>query len=352
MDSRTPAQPKLAMGEGAAKRRCVKDLAPGQTVSGAQYSVRMKRLSEFRNKPGQYLSLILGDCTGDFPARVWDNAETLAARFEEGDVVSVTGRVEAYQDQVQLILTDIVKCAPEQVRREDFLPRSERDPEQMMEELIGVCRSVRRPGLRKLLAAFFANPEFAAEFKQCPGAKIIHHAYVGGLLEHTLNVVKICDNVCEIYPQLDRDLLIAGALLHDIGKVREYSYDTAIETTDEGHLIGHIANGYHMVMEAMANIEELTPEARLRAGHLILAHHGEPGMGAPKVPMTLEACALHYAENLEAQVNRFLGIMARDRGQGKGWTDHDRLLERRLFIGEGGAPAQGGQAGEGEPEAE
>jgi len=350
MDASGSGQPKLKMGQQDAARLCA-DLAPGQSIAGGRYSVRSKRLVDFRNKSGQYLSLVLGDRTGDIQARAWDNAEVLAATFEEGDVVAVTGRVETYQDRVQLIITDLVKCAAEEVRREDFLPKSERDPDEMLEQLIGICKSVRDPALRKLLAAFFADPQFAERFKTCPGAKLIHHAYIGGLIEHTLNVAKICDNVCEIYPQLDRDLLIAGALLHDIGKVREYSYDTSIETTDEGELIGHVANGYHMVAEAMDQISEFTPQARLRVGHLIVAHHGDPGMGAPKVPMTLEAFALHHAENLEAQINRFLSIVARDKGQGKGWTDRDRLLDRRLFIGE--TEGQAAEAeGSNQPESE
>jgi 3'-5' exoribonuclease len=323
------------MGEGATAPRCVKDLAPGQSVSGARYSVRSKRLVEFRNKPGQYLSLTLGDRTGEIAARVWDDAEEIAAGFQEGDVVAVTGRVESYQEQPQLILTAVAKCAPEEVRREEFVARSERDPEEMMRELAEVCRSVRDAGLRKLLAAFFGDREFAARFKTCPGAKVVHHAYLGGLIEHTLNVVKICDNMCGIYPQLDRDLLITGALLHDVGKVREYTCDTSIETTDEGRLIGHVANGFHMVMQALAQVTELAPERRLRIAHLIVAHHGSPEMEAPKVPMTVEAVALHHAENLEAQTNRVLGIIARDKGQGKGWTDFDKLLARYIFVGEG-----------------
>jgi len=338
MDSTGRGQAKLKMSEGATAPRCVKDLAPGQSVSGARYSVRSKRLVEFRNKPGHYLSLLLGDRTGEISARVWDNAEEIAAAFQEGDVVAVTGRVESYQEQPQLILTGVARCAPEEVRREDFLARSERDPDEMMRELENVCTSVRDAGLRKLLAAFFADSEFAERFKTCPGAKVVHHAYLGGLIEHTLNVVRICDNVCGIYPQLDRDLLITGALLHDIGKVREYACDTSIEITDEGRLIGHVVNGFHMVMQAMAQVTELAPELRLRVAHLIVAHHGSPEMEAPKVPMTVEAVALHYAENLEAQTNRFLAIIARDKGQGKGWTERDRLLERQLFIGEGAGP--------------
>lgn len=333
MEASAGEQPRLDLGE-TRTRRAIKDLAPGQSIAGEQYAVRAKRLVEFRNKPGQYLSLVLADRTGEIAARVWDNAEAVAATFEQGDVVAVTGRVEAYQDQAQIIITEIARCAPQAVRREDFLPQAERSPDQMMQDLVAVCKSVREPGLRKLLAAFFADPDFAAQFQTCPGAKAIHHAYIGGLIEHTLNVARICDNLCTLYPQLHRDLLIAGALLHDIGKVREYSYDVTIETTDEGALIGHIANGYHMVNQAMAAIAELTPEMRLRVGHLIVAHHGEPQMGAPKEPMTAEACALHYAENLDAQVNRFLSIMARGAGKGRAWTDYDRSLERRLFLGE------------------
>ncbi|UCH34606.1 MAG: HD domain-containing protein [Armatimonadota bacterium] len=332
-------QPRLNLG-GAGGRRCVKDLSPGESVAGAQYAVRSKRLVEFRNKPGQYLSLVLGDRTGDIAGRVWDNAEALAERFEEGDLVAVTGRVETYQDQAQLIIADLVKCPSDQVRPEDFLPQAERSPDEMLQELVKVCKAVRDSGLRKLLASFFADAEFADKFKTCPGAKMIHHAYIGGLIEHTLNVVKICDNVCGIYPQLDRDLLIAGALLHDIGKVREYSYDTSIETTDEGNLIGHIANGHQMVQEAMAKIPELSPGVRLQVAHLVVTHHGEPEMGAPKAPMTKEACALHYAENLDAQVNRFLSIMARETGRGRNWTEYDRLLKRRLFVGEADADGE------------
>jgi len=333
MSASEGGQPKLGMDDGRAARLCA-ELAPGQTVAGGRYSVRSKRLVDFRNKPGQYLSLMLGDRSGEIQARAWDDAEALAARFEAGDVVAVTGRVETYQDRVQLIITDLVKCPVEEVRREDFLPQSERNPDEMMEALLEACKSVRDPGLRKLLAAFFADPHFVAEFKMCPGAKGIHHAYIGGLIEHTLNVVKICDNACDIYPQLDRDLLVAGALLHDVGKVREYSYDTSIEVTHEGGLIGHVVVGYQMVAAQAEKIPELTSEQRLRIGHLMLAHHGEHQFGAPKLPMTAEACALHYGENLDAQVNGFLTDMAADRGQGKGWTEYIRRLGRSLFLGE------------------
>jgi 3'-5' exoribonuclease len=326
-------QPKLGMENGRAARRGVRDLTPGSNLAGEQYVVRGKRLTPFKTKPGQYLSLTLGDRTGDIEARAWENAETLAATFEEGDVVAVSGRVEAYKDKLQVIVGDLSRCAPEQVRREDFLATAARSPDEMLEELIGVCKSVRDPGLRKLLAVFFADGEFADRFKTAPGAKRVHHAYVGGLIEHTLNVVKICDNLCAVYPQLDRDLLVVGALLHDIGKVSEYACNLSIETTDEGELIGHIAQGYHLVAQALPEVAELTEERRLRVGHMVVAHHGEPAMGAPKEPLTVEACALHHAENLDAQVNRFLTIMEREGGQGRSWTERDFLLQRRLFLG-------------------
>jgi len=346
MDSGAKGQSKLKMGEGDAARLCA-DLAPGQSVVGGRYSVRTKRLVDFRNKPGQYLSLVLGDRTGDIQARVWDNVETLAAGFEEGDVIAITGRVEAYQDKVQVIITDIVKCPPEEVRREDFLPKSERDPDEMMGELSGICKSVRDPGLRKLLAAFFTNEEFVAQFKACPAATHYHHAYIGGLLEHTLNVARMCDNVCHIYPQLDRDLLVSGALLHDIGKVREYSYDTTIGTTKEGEFIGHIVIGYSMALEAMTGIPELGTALRLHIGHLIIGHHGELEFGAPKRPVTAETYALHHVENLDAKVNEFLGKLEPERGKGKTWTEYDYHLKRRLFIGEGDEEAMADEAGEG-----
>ena len=333
MNTSSSGQGKLGMTQPETARKNVKDLKPGQTVSGVRFSVRSKRLQEFRNKPGQYLALKLGDSTGEITARMWDNAEEAATGFEQGDVVAVSGRVEAYQDQAQLVLTSIVKCPAEQVKAEEFLPRSARDPDEMMATLLRACQSVKHTGLRKLLLSVFQDEQFAAAFMTCPGAKGVHHAYIGGLIEHTLNVATICDNICEIYPRLNRDMLIAGALLHDIGKVREYAYDCTIEITDEGGLVGHIVVGYHMVMARMEQIAELTAEERLRIAHLVVAHHGAAEFGAPRVPMTAEAIALHYGENLDAQVNAYFAAVDTDKGQRKGWTDWISRLDRYLFLG-------------------
>jgi 3'-5' exoribonuclease len=193
--------------------------------------------------------------------------------------------------------------------------------------------SVENPHLRALLDKFFADEEFVAAFSRAPAARRIHHAYLGGLLEHTVEVVVLCQTVLTLYPQIHRDLLMAGALLHDVGKTREFTYQRDMDYSDEGRLLGHVVLSDQMIAERLAAIPDFPPELALRLRHLVVSHHGRYEWGSPRRPKTLEACALHYIENLDAQVNRFAQVIAARRDKTRPWTEYDTLLRRYLYAG-------------------
>jgi len=322
----------------------IADLAAGQQVSGV-YIVRQKQLRPFRNKPGQFLDLVLEDSTGRITARMWDQAEEAAPGFEEGQPVRVEGKVELYQDSPQIIVGSITPARPEEVTPETYapLPESKRPVPEMLAELRKIVSSIANPWLSKLMDAFLKDQQFMDRYSRCPGAREIHHAYLGGLLEHTLEICKICETPCAIYPQLDRDMLLVGAMLHDIGKTEELQFETQFSYTDEGRLLGHTIIGLRIISDKLDGIPDFPPDVRLCLLHIIASHHGEVDPQSPRHPMTAEACALHYIENLDAQVNRFVGLIEQARASGKSWTEYQRSLQRSLFSGPGQPPetAQG-----------
>jgi 3'-5' exoribonuclease len=325
------------MGEPGGQR--IADLSPEQPVSGI-FVVRQKRLRPFRNKPGHYLDLVLEDSTGKITARMWDRAEEAAPNFEEGQAVRVEGKVELYQDSPQVIISSITPARPEEVGPDVFppLPQSKRPVPEMLAELRKIIGTISHTWLKKLMDAFLKDEQFMDRYTRCPGAKDIHHAYIGGLLEHTLEICQICEGVCKIYPQLDRDMLLTGALLHDIGKTEELQFQTAFSYTDEGRLLGHTLIGIRIISDKMDEMPGFPDDSRVRLLHIIASHHGDVDPLSPRHPMTAEACALHYAENLDAQVNRFVGLIEEARASGKSWTEYQRSLNRSLFSGPGQLP--------------
>jgi 3'-5' exoribonuclease len=315
----------------------VSELKPGQEADGV-YLVREKRLMPYRDPTrGNYLSLVLVDRTGQIQARVWENADKVSALFEEGDCVRVRGLAELYQGTTQLVVRTIAPAQEHEIDDQVYpeLPRSARKLEEMLAEHKQAIASIESRHLGRLLEAVFGDRETMALFGRCPGAVKVHHAYLGGLLEHTLEVVRLCRAACEIYPALDRDILVAGALLHDIGKTRELSYDITFDYTDEGKLLGHIMMGAQMVKEKMDEMTDFPEELGVRLLHLMVSHHGEDVRYSPQRPMTAEACALHYAENLDAQVNRFVGAIEKAKAEGKTWSEWQELLRRSLYAGPG-----------------
>lgn len=326
-------------------KQMIAELQPNEQVES--YFVATHRgLLPFKGKPGQYLQVTLADRTGSMPARAWERGEELAARFKAQDVVWVEGRVDEYRGQLQLIIKDIDLAGEDQYDRADLLESTKRDIAELLSKLLGFMAQVQEPHLRQLLEAFFGDDTLLRNFCEAPGAKALHHSHVGGLLEHTVAVVTILITVHDLHPELDRDLLITGGLLHDIGKMQELAMGAAIEYTDRGRLLGHIVLTDRLVREQIQQVAGFPQELDDLLNHLLLSHHGQKEYGAPIVPMTPEACALHYADNLDAHVQYFQHAVEQGRSTGNSWTEYQKLFDRYLYIGPrepeaGSAPAEG-----------
>jgi 3'-5' exoribonuclease len=308
----------------------VKDMSEGANVRG-HYLVTRKELIPFTSKPGRFLLMQLADKSGEIRAIVWEEGEELAAQLSTGDVVAVEGRVTIFRESLQIVCSSVMKPLPGEYSAQDFLPSTKRDREAMVLELNELMDEITDSDFRNLLAGIF-TPEFIQQFSVAPAARSMHQAYVGGLLEHTLNVVSLCKAVAELYPEVNKDLLITGALLHDIGKVEEYAVTAGIEITDPGRLLGHVVMGYSTVTETINMLTDFPAEKALRVRHMLLSHHGQLEWGSPKQPKTLEACILHHADNLDGQVSKFAEILASRSGER--WTNYDSRLGRSLFVGE------------------
>jgi 3'-5' exoribonuclease len=309
------------------------DLQPGDRVTGF-FLVRHKQLEPFRDRSkGEFLTLMLGDRTGQLLARVWEGAAELAETFEEGDVVKVAGDVEEYLGRTQIIVNKLRRANEGEYDLADFLPATEKSVDELWAAVRSAIDGLGNPHLAALVRHFYDDPDFRARMSQAPAARRVHHAYLGGLLEHTTEVLALCDAVLRLYPAINADLLRTGALLHDVGKLREYAWARDIDYTDEGRLVGHIVIGAEMVSGAMAQLPDFPEELRLRVRHMLVSHHGRYEWGSPARPQTLEAIALHHVEELNAQVNRFQTLLAARREPGQAWTDYDRMLGRQLYAG-------------------
>ena len=309
----------------------MRDLADGDFVSSF-FHIEGGQLYEFKNKNGKYAIFNLSDRTGDIRGVCWEKGEEIYKSIEIGSIVYVEGRVVTFNRALQVNVDKIHMELDGDFDPADFLPVSTQDIDGMFTYMLSEVEAVRNPWMKKLLKSFFADPEFAEVFKQCPAAKTIHHNYIGGLVEHTSNCVRLAKTLCEIYPQLRKDLLVTGTMLHDIGKTVELSFDSKIDYTDEGRLTGHLVIGERMLWEKMKEMEGFPVSLRNEILHLIISHHGENSTGSPKRPKTPEACALHFLENLDAQTKRFIQLLEGNTAPG-GWTGYDRLLERYLYHG-------------------
>ena len=282
-----------------------------------------------------YLTLRLMDKSGDVDAKVWDNVDQVASRFDKNDFVAIRSKASIYLGKMQLIISEIVRMPEEQVTLADFLPETERCIAEMEAELAALLRSFTNPWLKQLLDSFFDDPVLMAAYRVAPAAKGMHHVYLGGLLEHSLAVAKLVEATVPLYHGLNRDLLIAGALLHDVGKVREMSYYRAFDYTDEGKLIGHITIGVEMVSERLAAIAGFPQELAMLLKHMLLAHHGQYEYGSPKRPKTLEATILNYLDDLDSKINGIrTHIRKEPEGQGR-WTSYHRLYDRYYYMENG-----------------
>lgn len=333
------------MTEGAAAaRRFVNQLADGDQVEEV-YLVADKQLRA--NRQGNlFLQLELRDRTGTIGARLWNAGEQLFRSFEAGDFVLVKGKVQLFQGSLQMILTHVGKAPADQAELADFLPHTSQDVGKLRDRLKTLLRKVANPHLGALADCFLSDDAIVRGYCRAPAGVRNHHAYIGGLLEHVVNMLDAADRIMPCYPEVDRDLLFLGIFLHDIGKVRELHYDRSFGYTDEGQLIGHLVIGVEMLNEQVAKVPNLTgerfpPELLLRLKHLILSHHGTYEFGSPRLPMTPEAIMLHFLDNMDAKVHTFARDIREDTGTSP-WTPYNQSLDRRLFKG-GGQSALGAE---------
>jgi 3'-5' exoribonuclease len=311
----------------------IAELAPGNAVT-APFVVAEIKLAPFRNKPGQYLDLRLADRTGEIPARMWDGAEAAALGVERGTLVLIEGRVEEYKGEKQLVLTGLRRARPEEYDSADFVRVAARPVEEMIAELDGLVASVANASLQALLARIFGPGEFRERFLISPAAERLHHACLGGLLQHTLAVAAICREAVQVHPELDRDLLLAGALLHDVGKVWELGGELTYDYTDAGRLFGHIVLTDRFVTRQIDQLEDFPPRLGDLLTHVLLSHHGQLDWGAPIRPALPEAMALHYADNLDAKLQIAADFLSSPEAQQEGhWTKRHWHLETRLYLG-------------------
>jgi 3'-5' exoribonuclease len=317
-------------------RRYVQQMTDGESIEDV-YLVTDKQLRANRNG-NLYLQLELRDRTGSISARLWNAGEHLFRSFEEGDFLKVKGKVQLFQGALQMILSNLERAEAQKVDLADFLPHTEHDVSKLLERLRGVLMRLSNPHLRGLVECFLMDDAFVAAFCKTPAGIRNHHAYLGGLLEHVVTLLDVADRVLPLYPELDRDLVLTGIFLHDVGKVRELSYGRVFAYTDEGQLIGHLVIGVEMLNEKVAKVPDLTgepfpAELLLRLKHLILSHHGSYEFGSPKLPMTPEAIALNCLDNLDAKVHSFTRDIREDPNHTSAWTPFNQALQRRLFKG-------------------
>ena len=281
-----------------------------------------------------YLHLKLSDKTGAVVGRVWEKANEAAAVFKTGDVIFVRGRSEFYQEKLQLNIFEVLTLQAGSYDPADFLPVCPFDREALFERLGKLVANMTEGSfLRRLSENILADSSLMLRFKAAPAARAMHHAYIGGLLEHTVSVITLIYRICNHYPDLDRDLLIAGAFLHDIGKVEEFVYDTHIDYSDAGRLVGHMVLGTQMIEEKIRAIEGFPLQTALLLKHLILSHHGEAQFGAVKLPASREAFALHHADDLDAKMNAISRILANSGESGGTWTGYETIFGRHFFRG-------------------
>ncbi|WP_305045744.1 3'-5' exoribonuclease YhaM family protein [Geoalkalibacter sp.] len=313
------------------------------------FLVRDKIMAMAKNgKP--YMTLKLMDRTGEIEGRVWDRVDEFATRFDKDDFVLARGKASVYLGKMQLVVQELEKLGDEQVDLGDFLPVSGRDGAEMEAELSAKVSSLGDPHLRALLEAFFGDDEFRRRYCTAPAAKSMHHVYLGGLLEHSLAVADLVEDICRRYPGLNRDLLLVGALLHDVGKVDELCYERSFDYTDEGKLIGHIVMGVEMVDEKVRAIPGFPSRTAVLLKHLLLSHHGQYEFGSPKRPKTLEAVILNFLDDLDSKINGVRTHMEREPDSTSGWTAYHRLYDRYFFkdVSSGG-PQAGTEAPSVEP---
>jgi 3'-5' exoribonuclease len=317
-------------------RRFVKDLGQQEAIDQV-FLVSDKQLRS--NRQGNlYLQCELLDRTGAINTRLWNASEELAAGFDNGDYVRAKGTTQVYQGGLQLIATKIAKVGENEVAEEDFRRLTLQAIDRLSDRLSELMRSMSNAHLVTLAECYLADDQFMERFRRAPAGVKNHHAYQGGLLEHVVQLMEIINRISDLYPELDRDLLLIGAMLHDAGKIDELSWQRDLRYTDEGQLLGHIVLALSMLDRKLVEAEQrggepIPPETALRVKHMIVSHHGQLEFGSPTLPMTVEAVALHHLDNLDAKIHHFAGLLRDDANVDSSWTQYHPNISRKLYKG-------------------
>ena len=307
----------------------VSDLKPNQVIT-TTFLVHVKDVRQ--KKSGEpYLSLLLGDRTGEIDAKMWDNVAEVMETFGRDDFVKVKGLLQVFQNRHQLTIHKMSRVLDADVDPADYFPASQRDPAEMFAELRGIIAGVANPHLRTLLDAFMDDEPLARKYRIAPAAKHVHHAYLGGLIEHVLSLCHLSRMLAAHYGYIDLDLLLTGVVLHDIGKVAELTYDRSFGYSSEGQLVGHIAIGLRFLHEKLQRLPDFPPKLRMLVEHMILSHHGELEFGSPKLPQFPEALLLHHLDNLDSKMECVRALVAKDRLVEGDWTSYNASLDRSIL---------------------
>jgi 3'-5' exoribonuclease len=304
----------------------VNELEPNRVIT-TSFLVHSKEIRQ--KKTGElYLSLLLGDRTGELDAKMWDNVQEVLDGFDRDDFIKVKGLVQIFHNRPQLTIHKVRRMDDSEVDFGDYFPSSKRDPEEMWRELRGTVGAMTNPHLKALLDAMLDDPDIALRYRRAPAAKHIHHAYLGGLIEHVLSLCALAKLTAGHYPQVDYDLLLAGVVLHDIGKIYELNYERGFSYSSEGQLLGHIHIGIRMVGDKLRGLPDFPPALRSLVEHMILSHHGQLEFGSPKLPAFPEALLLHYLDDLDSKMECMRALIENDRQVEGCFTSYHTALER------------------------
>lgn len=313
------------------KRQFVESLREGDRVNDVFVAVR----KDLREQPngGKFLGMVFKDRTGDIGGILWNNATAVARLFEAGDVVNVRGAVTSYQDRLQIRVDQVLP-----IRQGEFDPADlvyiPEDIGEVRVKYVGLLATIGNEWLKRLVQVFLDDGPFMERFAKCAAGKKWHHAYPGGLIRHCYETARLTLSVCEVFPNVDRDLMLAAVFLHDIGKTQEMHQDLFVDYTTSGKLLGHVLIGLEMVQEKIASIEGFPENLKLQLLHCVASHHGELINGSPVVPKTLEALVLYHCDNLDAQADAFTRVIEETRQKNQQWSEYLTLIDRQIWTKE------------------
>jgi 3'-5' exoribonuclease len=307
----------------------VREMKPNQVVT-TTFLVHVKDVRQ-KKSGDPYLSLLLGDRTGEVDAKMWDNVADVMDTFDRDDFVKVKGLLQIFQNRPQLTIHKMARVLDSDVDFGDYFPASARDPMEMFAELRGIVACIGNPHLRDLLNAFLDDEPLARMYRTAPAAKSVHHAWLGGLIEHVLSVCTLGKTMAAHYPYIDLDLLLTGAILHDVGKIAELTYERSFGYSAEGQLLGHIVIGLRLLHEKLQRFPEFPPKLRVLVEHLLVSHHGEMEFGSPKIPLFPEALLLHFLDNLDSKMECMRKMVATDRHVEGCFTGYSSALDRAVL---------------------